>query len=102
ASGRHPRSTLSAYPTLFRSGLYEDVHRRGLIDELGNARFARSLVEAAAQARDVRVVGAGGTPTTEDLVTTTTADVTKAFEELTRSEEHTSELQSREKLVCRL
>src|SRR5690606_22917756 len=64
-------------------GLYEDVHRRGLVDELGNARFARSLVEAAAQARDVRVVGAGGTPTTEDLVTTTTADVTKAFEELT-------------------
>ncbi|GAA3584947.1 hypothetical protein GCM10022419_078590 [Nonomuraea rosea] len=64
-------------------GLFEDVHRRGLIDELGNARFARSLVEAAAQARDVRVVGAGGTPTTQDLVTTTTPDVTKAFDELT-------------------
>ncbi|MEV4468017.1 AAA family ATPase [Nonomuraea salmonea] len=64
-------------------GLYEDVHRRGLVDELGNARFARSLVEAAAQARDVRVVGAGGTPTTQDLVTTTTPDVTKAFDELT-------------------
>ncbi|TDE41279.1 AAA family ATPase [Nonomuraea mesophila] len=64
-------------------GLFDDVHRRGLIDELGNARFARSLVEAAAQARDVRVVGAGGTPTTHDLVTTTTPDVTKAFEELT-------------------
>ncbi|MEV0384081.1 AAA family ATPase [Nonomuraea sp. NPDC050643] len=64
-------------------GLYEDVHRRGLIDELGNARFARSLAEAAAQARDVRVVGAGGTPTTQDLVTTTTPDVTKAFSELT-------------------
>ncbi|WP_327105579.1 AAA family ATPase [Nonomuraea glycinis] len=62
---------------------FEDVHRRELVDELGNARFARSLVEAAAQARDVRVVGAGGTPTTEDLVTTTTADVTKAFDELT-------------------
>jgi SpoVK/Ycf46/Vps4 family AAA+-type ATPase len=64
-------------------GMYEDVHRRGLVDELGNARVARSLVEAAAQARDVRVVGAGGTPTTQDLVTTTTADVTKAFQELT-------------------
>ncbi len=64
-------------------GLYEDIQRRGLVDELGNARFARSLTEAAAQARDVRVVGAGGTPTTEDLVTTTLADVTKAFEELT-------------------
>ncbi|MFC5822890.1 AAA family ATPase [Nonomuraea insulae] len=64
-------------------GLFDDVHRRGLVDELGNARFARSLVEAAAQARDVRVVGAGGTPTTQDLVTTTTPDVTKAFDELT-------------------
>ncbi|MFI7699140.1 AAA family ATPase [Nonomuraea sp. NPDC049480] len=64
-------------------GLYDNVHRRGLVDELGNARFARSLVEAAAQARDVRVVGAGGTPTTQDLVTTTTPDVTKAFDELT-------------------
>ncbi|MEV0596206.1 AAA family ATPase [Nonomuraea cavernae] len=64
-------------------GLFEDVQRRGLVDELGNARFVRSLVEAAAQARDVRVVGAGGTPTTKDLVTTTTPDVTKAFNELT-------------------
>ncbi|MCK2217754.1 AAA family ATPase [Actinomadura sp. ATCC 31491] len=64
-------------------GRYEDVHRRGLVDELGNARFARSLVEAAAQARDVRVVGAGGTPSTQDLVTTTTADVAKAFDDLT-------------------
>ncbi|GAA0911595.1 AAA family ATPase [Nonomuraea longicatena] len=64
-------------------GRFEDVHRRALVDELGNARFVRSLVEAAAQARDVRVVGAGGTPSTEDLVTTATADVTKAFDELT-------------------
>jgi len=62
---------------------FEDVQRRALVDDLGNARFVRSLVEAAAQARDVRVVGAGGTPTTEDLVTTTAADVTKAFDELT-------------------
>ncbi|MFC6079954.1 AAA family ATPase [Sphaerisporangium aureirubrum] len=64
-------------------GLFEDVHRRGLVDELGNARFARSLVETAAQARDVRVVGAGGSPEREDLVTTTTADLVKAFNDLT-------------------
>ncbi|GAA1276206.1 hypothetical protein GCM10009677_32300 [Sphaerisporangium rubeum] len=64
-------------------GLFDDLHRRGLVDELGNARFARSLVETAAQARDVRVVGAGGAPQREDLVTTTTADLTKAFNELT-------------------
>jgi SpoVK/Ycf46/Vps4 family AAA+-type ATPase len=64
-------------------GMFEDVHRRGLVDELGNARFARSLVEAAAQARDVRVVGAGGAPTTADLVTTTATDVAKAMSDLT-------------------
>ncbi|MET8336582.1 AAA family ATPase [Streptosporangium canum] len=62
---------------------FEDVHRRTIVDELGNARFVRSLVEAAAQARDVRVVGAGGSPTTEDLVTTSAHDVAKAFDELT-------------------
>ncbi|MFI6321854.1 AAA family ATPase [Nonomuraea sp. NPDC050556] len=78
---RGDRMGADAKPALL--GLFEDVQRRGLVDELGNARFVRSLVEAAAQARDVRVVGAGGTPTTEDLVTTTTADLTKAFNELT-------------------
>ncbi|MFG1942573.1 AAA family ATPase [Nonomuraea sp. NPDC048826] len=80
---RRRGDTMGAEAKAALLGLYADVHRRGLVDELGNARFARSLVEAAAQARDVRVVGAGGTPTTEDLVTTTTADVTKAFDELT-------------------
>ncbi|MFC4589388.1 AAA family ATPase [Sphaerisporangium corydalis] len=78
---RGERLSADAPPVLL--GLFEDVHRRGLIDELGNARFARSLVEAAAQARDVRVVGAGGSPSREDLVTTTTADLTKAFYEIT-------------------
>ncbi|MGV9308313.1 AAA family ATPase [Nonomuraea sp. NPDC003727] len=78
---RGDRLATEARPALL--GLFEDVQRRGLVDELGNARFVRSLVEAAAQARDVRVVGAGGTPSTEDLTTTTVADVTKAFNELT-------------------
>ena len=64
-------------------GLFEDVHRRGIVDELGNARFVRSLVEAAAQARDLRVVGGGGAPSPEELVTTTAADITRAVGELT-------------------
>ncbi|MEN3535910.1 AAA family ATPase [Microbispora sp. ZYX-F-249] len=70
-----------ARPVLRR--LFEDVHRRALVDDLGNARFARSLAEAAAQARDVRVVSAGGAPRGEDLVTVTADDVTKAFNEIT-------------------
>ncbi|MBX6385448.1 MAG: AAA family ATPase [Microbispora sp.] len=78
---RGDRLAPEARPVLRR--LYEDVARRGLVDDLGNARFARSLAEAAAQARDVRVVSAGGAPRGEDLVTTTADDVTKAFNEIT-------------------
>ncbi|GHE41431.1 hypothetical protein GCM10017673_49650 [Streptosporangium violaceochromogenes] len=78
---RGDRMAPDAGPTLLAR--FEDVHRRSLVDELGNARFVRSLVEAAAQARDVRVVGAGGSPSTEDLVTVAARDVTKAFDDLT-------------------
>ncbi|MFC0861480.1 AAA family ATPase [Sphaerimonospora cavernae] len=78
---RGDRLAADARPVL--RGMYEDVHRRGLVDELGNARFARSLAEAAAQARDVRVVSAGGAPRGEDLVTVTMGDVVKAFDEIT-------------------
>jgi SpoVK/Ycf46/Vps4 family AAA+-type ATPase len=78
---RGDRMAEDARPVLLTR--FEDVHRRAMVDELGNARFVRSLVEAAAQARDVRVVGGGGSPTTEDLVTTVERDVTKAFDELT-------------------
>jgi SpoVK/Ycf46/Vps4 family AAA+-type ATPase len=80
-AGRGDRLAGDARPVLL--GLFDDVHRRGIVDELGNARFARSLVEAAAQARDVRVVGGGGAPSREDLVTTTAGDITKAIGELT-------------------
>src|SRR5437868_4559799 len=79
--GRGDQMTLGARGTLLAR--LEDIQRRSMVDELGNARFIRSLVEAAAQARDVRVVGAGGTPSTEELVTTSSGDVTKAFDELT-------------------
>jgi len=78
---RGDRLAPGAAPVL--RGLYEDVHRRGLIDELGNARFARSLAESAAQARDVRIVGAGRAPSGDDLVTITAEDVRKAFDEIT-------------------
>ncbi|WP_061291508.1 AAA family ATPase [Herbidospora cretacea] len=78
---RGDRLDPAARPVLL--GLFDDVHRRGLVDELGNARFARSVVEAAAQARDVRVISVGGAPRGEDLVTTTASDVSKAFSEIT-------------------
>ncbi|MFC6930167.1 AAA family ATPase [Actinomadura yumaensis] len=68
---------------------FEEVERRGIVDELGNGRFVRSLTEAAARARDMRVVGAddpvreGHHPTADDLVTLRAEDVDSAFAEVT-------------------
>src|SRR3712207_7031084 len=81
---RPPRSTLFPYTTLFRS----EVVRRGLIpaSEGGvNVESARLHVETIEDADHLRRVLPG-----LGLV---------AF---VRSEEHTSELQSRQYLVCRL
>ncbi|TDE33191.1 AAA family ATPase [Actinomadura sp. 6K520] len=68
---------------------FEEVERRGIVDELGNGRFVRTLTEAAARARDVRVVDAvaasGGPaePSADDLVTLRAEDVEAAFAEVT-------------------
>src|SRR5687768_18110144 len=89
-----PRSTLFPYTTLFRS---ED-ELEGLADKVNSARVAletfrrnhdissteREENEAAARLRGLN------------------DSLNKASEEEVRSEEHTSELQSRLHLVCRL
>ncbi|URM94999.1 AAA family ATPase [Actinomadura madurae] len=68
---------------------FDEVERRGIIDDLGNGRFVRSLTEAAARARDVRVVesvsasGEPARPTADDLVTVRAEDVETAFAEVT-------------------
>jgi SpoVK/Ycf46/Vps4 family AAA+-type ATPase len=62
---------------------FEDVRRRGIIDQLGNGRFVRTLAEAAGRARDVRVVGGPVMPTAIELVTVRRADVAVAYEEIT-------------------
>jgi SpoVK/Ycf46/Vps4 family AAA+-type ATPase len=62
---------------------FDEVWRRGIVDELGNGRFVRSLAEAAARARDVRVVGSGDPPTPDELVTVRSQDVDAAFAEVT-------------------
>jgi len=84
-----------ARPVLWR--MLEDVGRRRITDELGNGRFVRTLLEKAGQARDVRVMGAGGDPAAEDLITIGDADLEKAFAELTsrlRGYEDTPTLES--------
>src|SRR3712207_7008649 len=87
---RPPRSTLFPYTTLFRSHARDllqavDVEHAGLVEDITDAdRFG--LRDAGA--RQHRGGGGVGKRTTRGLKE--------------RSEEHTSELQSRQYLVCRL
>src|SRR3712207_8759598 len=89
---RPPRSTLFPYTTLFRS-LRED----GLRHVVGGGGHARDLVG------DVRL-GLGVAPgrLALDLPQLAEQLVDDLALSLVRSEEHTSELQSRQYLVCRL
>jgi AAA+ superfamily predicted ATPase len=52
---------------------------QGRIDELGNGRFARSLVERASAARDVRVAELGDSVSPQDLTTIAAADLAAAY-----------------------
>src|SRR2546430_10986064 len=74
---RPPRSTLFPYTTLFRSEIIQHCALRGIGSQRLIHRHRSSLVRARPHAN-------GGLRTKE------------------RSEEHTSELQSQSKLVCRL
>src|SRR5258707_7685802 len=74
---RPPRSTLFPYTTLFRS--------RAVRLERGNLEVSKEIVRSAGW---------------ESFIETCWRDV--RFGVRTRSEEHTSELQSRQYLVCRL
>ena len=62
--------------------IFRQACEAGLIDELGNGRFARSLFERACACRDVRVVRLGEQATAADLTTLTAADVETAYREL--------------------
>src|SRR5690606_40467970 len=86
-SPRPPRSTLFPYTTLFRSPLRQPLHgapprRRDQHRHTGRRRHGPSRAETVPAHR-----GRGGAGDRRPG---------------TRSEEHTSELQSRENLVCRL
>src|SRR3712207_7220103 len=86
---RPPRSTLFPYTTLFRSGRSEAAVRRSSVILLGSS-FAAVPVAVWHRRRDVErrvAVEEAGRLQQEAGV---------------RSEEHTSELQSRQYLVCRL
>src|SRR3712207_8051836 len=86
---RPPRSTLFPYTTLFRSRELEEREARAADDCLVGADGRGRLVAVGAGRGDEVV-----------LVYAVAADADGADQ--FRSEEHTSELQSRQYLVCRL
>src|SRR5256884_7026509 len=85
---RPPRSTLFPYTTLFRS--FDGTLREGLSVELEQSPFL-SLVPEKQIHQTLRMMGKN-----------TSARLTPEIAQEVRSEEHTSELQSRLHLVCRL
>jgi SpoVK/Ycf46/Vps4 family AAA+-type ATPase len=62
--------------------IFAAAAQAGMIDELGNGRFARSLFERACACRDLRVVRLGDAATAADLTTLTADDVRGAYAEL--------------------
>src|SRR3712207_8954694 len=97
---RPPRSTLFPYPTLFRSVIAQERVLRG----------GKQSGRADGAGHVSRLLGAGeavGHPARQrgclavDVIRPPAETVFRQFQ-LARSEEHTSELQSRQYLVCRL
>src|SRR2546422_4784568 len=85
---RPPRSTLFPYTTLFRSPRFD--HAVGVEQqEVAGFKVDRALLQGRSEARTL--VDAEGQPLPLELLAASS-----------RSEEHTSELQSRLHLVCRL
>src|SRR5690348_18018255 len=84
-----PRSTLFPYTTLFRS------HRAGLLHHLDDLAGQRADVRAPVSA-NLRFVANAAQRESHKLAARSARD------RFTRSEEHTSELQSPVHLVCRL
>ena len=62
--------------------VFRHVYAEGMVDELGNGRFARSLFERACACRDLRVAHLGEAATASMLTTITAADLRSAYQEL--------------------
>src|SRR5690349_24159546 len=87
---RPPSSTLFPYTTLFRSPLFYIANRAHHADvggaHAGSMSLSREIFEEGMRIPPVRIMARGRI----------------ARDVMARSEEHTSELQSRRDLVCRL
>src|SRR3712207_9125253 len=99
---RPPRSTLFPYTTLFRSGRRPIGRRLGPDGDLHvgrHALLAIGPIQGRVELGRGELQPGGGRPEFEDALNRALA-VTPIADH--RSEEHTSELQSRQYLVCRL
>src|SRR3712207_8031185 len=92
---RPPRSTLFPYTTLFRS--YEGVSDPQKVAQVGEEGFVPIISEMPGFVAHYLVDAGDGV-----MVAVSVFEHKDAEEQSTRSEEHTSELQSRQYLVCRL
>src|SRR3712207_7005079 len=93
---RPPRSTLFPYTTLFRSELRDDYRPR---QEAGLGHVRDAAVDDDRRVQNLHVAARG--LVAEDAAQGGQVEVV-ALRRADRSEEHTSELQSRQYLVCRL
>src|SRR5947208_9369400 len=94
---RPPSSTLFPYTTLFRS---DQAALGELIEQAGDVRGARDELPAEGKRR--HSPGVGRAEQTERIILLSRQLVATEELVLHRSEEHTSELQSPDHLVCRL
>src|SRR5207302_11003496 len=96
---RPPRAALLPYTTLFRSTLREPLHADAV-----ERQIARYDAEDAAKVSRLVRANAGTNAVVDQIVSLYGEIIAENMRrgEPNRSEEHTSELQSRENLVCRL
>ena len=83
AAGRGVKDEFDAAAVQLLKAIFSQAAQAGRIEDLGNSRFARSLVERACAYRDLRVVGLGQAATVEDLTIVMAMDVKAAYQELT-------------------
>src|SRR3712207_8658901 len=91
---RPPRSTLFPYTTLFRS--------KDLIKAMEGTATTQVRIGMGEFSIEVQRDGAAFTTSVVQLAAPAAASAGSAAPAAARSEEHTSELQSRQYLVCRL
>src|SRR2546430_4038314 len=94
---RPPRSTLFPYTTLFRSHINNEKIEAMFVDD--SFIDSPSDTTSASNTTDDTVYTSSPSPV---LTSTTTQAIPIPVSSSSRSEEHTSELQSQSNLVCRL